>query len=136
MLAREDAHPALFDAYAETLVDLSGNTPLDETLRRFEWQLLRETGHAPALNSDAAGAPIQGASRYRWTPSAGFVVAEPGAEQGVAGTTLMELAAGKLASLESRSEAKYLARAILSHQLDGHPLRTRQILIDLHKLSP
>jgi hypothetical protein len=31
-------------------------------------------------------------------------------------------------------QAKYLARAILSHELDGVPLRTRQILIDLHKL--
>ncbi len=136
MLAREDAHPALFDAYAETLVELSGGAPLDETLRRFEWQLLRQTGHAPALDIDAEGVPIKGEWRYRWTPSAGFVAAEPGAEHGVAGTTLIDLAAGKLASPESRSEAKYLARAILSHQLDGHPLRTRQILIDLHKLSP
>ncbi|MFM8547250.1 MAG: DNA repair protein RecO [Betaproteobacteria bacterium] len=136
MLAREDAHPALGDAYAETLEALASGAPLDETLRRFEWLLLRETGHAPALDSDSAGKPIRASIRYQWTPGGGFIAAEPYAEHAVAGSTLLELSAGRLVSQESRSEAKYLARAILSHQLEGQPLRTRQILIDLHKLSP
>jgi len=136
MLPREDAHPALFDAYSATLTALADGAPLEETLRAFEWQLLRETGHAPELDTDAHGDPIRPGSRYAWHPGSGFIAAEPGSETAVVGRTLLDLAAGRLASPDSRSEAKYLARAILSHQLEGHPLRTRQVLIDLHKLSP
>jgi DNA repair protein RecO (recombination protein O) len=136
MLPREDAHQSLFDAYAHAIDALGSSAPLDETLRHFEWQLLRETGHAPALEWDAVGTPIEATGRYQWSPGSGFVVAEPGVEHAVAGRTLIELASGKLSTADSRNEAKYLARAILAHELDGYPLRTRQILIDLHKLSP
>jgi DNA repair protein RecO (recombination protein O) len=136
MLPREDPHPALFDAYAATLLALSEGAPLEETLRTFEWQLLRETGHAPELDSDATGQPIAPGRRYAWQPGSGFIAAEPGSDAAVGGRTLLDLAEGRLTSAESRSEAKYLARAILSHQLEGYPLRTRQVLIDLHKLSP
>jgi DNA repair protein RecO (recombination protein O) len=98
--------------------------------------LLRETGHAPELEIDATGKPIHAGMRYAWHPGSGFIVAEPGSDTSVVGRTLLDLAAGRLTSPDSRSEAKYLARAILSHQLEGYPLRTRQVLIDLHKLSP
>lgn len=136
MLPREDPHPALFEAYQATLSALSSGAPLEETLRNFEWQLLRETGHAPMLDTDADGDPVRAELRYNWLPGNGFIAAEPGAESAIGGRTLLDLAAGRLASPDTRSEAKYLARAILSHQLEGHPLRTRQVLIDLHKLSP
>ncbi|MFM8555087.1 MAG: DNA repair protein RecO [Betaproteobacteria bacterium] len=136
MLPREDAPPALFDTYSATLTALSEGAPLEETLRGFEWQLLRETGHAPELETDAAGEPIHPNLRYAWQPGSGVIAAEPGSETAVGGKTLLDLAAGRLTSSDSRSEAKYLARAILSHQLEGYPLRTRQVLIDLHKLSP
>ena len=108
----------------------------EDTLRAFEWQLLRETGHAPELESDARGQPIEPGRRYAWQPGSGFLAAEPGSDAAVGGRTLLDLAGGRLTSPDSRSEAKYLARAILSHQLEGYPLRTRQVLIDLHKLSP
>ncbi len=134
MLAREDAHPGLFDAYSSTLAALAAGAVLDESLRHFEWQLLRETGHAPALESDAGGHPILAAGLYAWQPGTGFTVSEPGVEAGIAGKTLLELAAGRLDSPMTRTQAKYLARAILSHQLDGQALRTRQILLDLQKL--
>jgi len=134
LLAREDPHPQLFDAYQQTLAALCAGAPIEECLRPFEWVLLRETGHAPALDLDTEGQPIQPEQRYRWQPAAGFMVAEPGAEAAFAGQTLIELSQGQLGSPASRMQAKYLARAILSHELDGAPLRTRQILIDLHKL--
>lgn len=134
LLPREDAHPALYDAYEQALRELSGGAPADETLRRFEWLLLRETGYAPDLERDSADRPIDAQRRYRWTPSGGFVAAEPGEPSTVAGSTLHELAAGRFGSVSARQQAKYLTRAILAHHLDGAPLNTRQILIDLHKL--
>jgi DNA repair protein RecO (recombination protein O) len=143
LLPREDAHPQLYDGYEQALRALSDGAPPDETLRRFEWLLLRETGYAPDLDRDAADQPIDALRAYRWRPSGGFIAAEPddeplsgasGVAGIVAGSTLRELAAGRFGSAASRQQAKYLTRAILSHHLDGAPLNTRQILIDLHKL--
>ena len=71
MLPREDAHPALFDAYSATLAALAEGAPLEETLRAFEWQLLRETGHAPELELDATGKPIHAGCATRGTPGVG-----------------------------------------------------------------
>lgn len=134
LLPREDPHPPLFDAYAEAIAQLGEGGALDETLRRFEWQLLREIGYAPDLQRDAAGQPIDASRRYRWSPADGFVAGEGAGEAAVSGATLNELATGRFASAAARQQAKYLTRAILSHHLDGAPLNTRQILIDLQKL--
>lgn len=134
LLAREDPHPLLFDAYGEALAQLGSQVPLDETLRRFEWSLLRGIGYAPDLERDAARQPIDAQRFYGWRPGEGFVVRDAASPDGVPGLVLQELAEGRHGSAASRQQAKYLTRAILSHYLDGAPLSTRQILIDLHKL--
>jgi DNA repair protein RecO (recombination protein O) len=137
LLAREDPHPTLYDAYRMALTELAGGEPLDEALRRFEWQLLRESGYAPDLMRDAHERPIRADRAYRWVPGDGFAVAEPHAEHGaavVSGETLQGLAGGSLGTQRARQQAKYLTRVILAHHLEGTVLNTRQILIDLHKL--
>ena len=136
LLAREDAHPALYDGYLKALAELSAGAPIDESLRRFEWLLLRETGYAPDLERDARDRPIDPDQAYRWEPGGGFVAADAAQEPGGAGSgaTLGEIAAGAFGSPGSRTQAKYLTRTILAHHLDGVPLNTRQILIDLQKL--
>jgi DNA repair protein RecO (recombination protein O) len=134
LLPREDPHTALFDGYAQTLAGLTDGAPIDDTLRRFEWLLLREAGYAPDLERDAGNRPIVTGSSYLWQPTAGFVAAEPAAESAVSGSTLHDLFTGRFDSTASRLQAKYLTRTILAHHLDGYPLNTRQILIDLQKL--
>lgn len=134
LLAREDPHPGLFDAYAEAIEQLGTPNPRDETLRRFEWALLREIGYAPDLEHDAANRPIDPEQHYSWRPGEGFVAGDVGVDVAVSGGVLLDLAAGRAAPPASRQQAKYLTRAILAHHLDGAPLSTRQILIDLHKL--
>ncbi|HPU54239.1 MAG TPA: DNA repair protein RecO [Burkholderiaceae bacterium] len=138
LLPREDPHPGLYEGYVQALLDLCSGAPLDDTLRRFEWVLLRETGYAPDLAHDTADEPIDEERFYRWRPSAGFMAADPAAGGGtaglVSGETLRSLAAGSFESTRARTQAKYLTRAILAHHLDGATLNTRQILIDLHKL--
>ncbi|MEO8125366.1 MAG: DNA repair protein RecO, partial [Burkholderiales bacterium] len=51
LLARHDAHPALFDAYAQTLpaLDAADEGQVQAALRAFELVLLRETGVLPDL---------------------------------------------------------------------------------------
>ncbi len=139
LLPREDPHPALYDGYERALHELS--TPgivLDDSLRRFEWLMLRETGYAPDLQADTDDAPVQAQRWYRWHPSLGFVAADAAASPAsptlVSGDTLLGLSQGRFDSPRARTQAKYLTRAILSHHLEGAPLNTRQILLDLHKL--
>lgn len=134
LLAREDPHPLLFDAYGEALAQLAAGATLDETLRRFEWTLLREIGYAPDLERDAAREPIDTERFYAWRPGEGFVARDAGAADTVPGRVLRDLAEGRSGSVAARQQAKWLTRAILSHHLDGVPLSTRQILIDLQKL--
>lgn len=135
LLAREDAHPLLFDAYEAALRALGARqAPQDEVLRRFEWRLLQESGYAPDLERDTSARPIDAAGSYRWRPAQGFVACEPEDAGAVAGATLHELAEGRFQANERRQQAKYLMRAILSHHLEGAPLHTRQILVDLSNL--
>jgi DNA repair protein RecO (recombination protein O) len=133
LLAREDAHPGLFDAYVEALESLSEETcVLDDTLRRFEWRLLRESGYAPDLERDAQHRPVRAEEHYAWRPSDGFVACEPG-EEGVPGTLLHEIASHDYLSENSRQLAKALTRRILNHHLGGQALNTRRILRDLQR---
>ena len=45
LLAREDPHPQLFDAYTSALHQLGGQGADERILRRFEWLLLQEIGY-------------------------------------------------------------------------------------------
>lgn len=45
LLASEDPHPGLYDAYGATIVALAQGKPAAAALRQFEWTMLRETGY-------------------------------------------------------------------------------------------
>lgn len=133
LLAREDPHPELFEGYQLALTDIANGAQLDDTLRRFEWMLLRETGYCPDLERDNANQMISADGHYDWEPSSGFLACEPG-EQTVRGDALRDIAAMQWENDTSRQQAKYLTRRILNHCLDGAPLNTRRILVDLQRL--
>jgi DNA repair protein RecO (recombination protein O) len=134
LLPRDDPHPALFDGYAQALVALGLGEPIEATLRRFEWQLLRETGYALDLERDAEDRPIDPIRRYALLPGRGFLATDAAEEGAYAGHTLRDIAAERYDSTRTLAEAKRLTRSLLARQLDGHVLKTRQILMDLHKL--
>jgi len=66
LLPREDAHPALFDAYGEALAALAGGAFEAAELRRFEKILLRELGYGLRLDHDVYGRPIEAQRSYRY----------------------------------------------------------------------
>jgi DNA repair protein RecO (recombination protein O) len=102
LLARGDAHPALFDAYAASLCTLaslgSGGTaerlaigaggrraPVADdlgeqiALRAFELVLLREIGLLPELDRvTATQAPLEDGADYQLAGDRGVIAAEPG----------------------------------------------------------
>ena len=74
LLARDDPHPRLFDAYAGAVHVLGSEhgEALQPALRAFELLLLREIGLLPALDlqTEHAGAPARERRATAWCPKA------------------------------------------------------------------
>lgn len=132
LLPREDAHEALFDYYQATLKDLSTGVDLPIHLRRFELKMLQEMGYAVPLEMDENETPIAGQKAYRYEAEYG-ACALSATKTGVVvnGQTLINMAAGDYASVETKQQSKQLMRYLLAHYLGDKPLHTRQLLIDL-----
>jgi len=137
LLARADPHERLFDNYLQMLRGLAG-TRQDITLRMFEMQLLREVGYEVPLDQCTSGEPIDALARYRFRPEAGAHRLAAGErdedELSVSGSTLLAMARGEFADARVASEAKTMLRQLIRYHLDGKPLNTRRILLDLHQL--
>lgn len=138
-LARQDPHPALFDAYGQTL------TRLDETaLRAFELRLLAEVGLLPDLSvSTTTQAPLDAQRLYSLSPEAGVIAAGGEAQASFSGAVLVQLQAallhGSVAALQQACEAQLptlrsALRGLLLYHLGHKPLRTRQVMLDVQKL--
>jgi len=138
LLARQDAFPRLFDAYAETLAALA----VDEAaaLRAFELVLLRELGLLPELGTETLTlAPLAPARRYALHPEAG-VVADA---EGLPGADWVRLEAALVArhGPALRAACTPVApslrgplRTVLHYHLGHARLRSRQVFQDVQKL--
>ncbi len=47
LLAAEDPHPGLYDAYGQAIDGLAQGLSVNVALRQFEWRMLQETGYGP-----------------------------------------------------------------------------------------
>lgn len=84
LMVRHDPHPALFDAYAQTLQAMADPSLLQAALRAFELILLRELGHLPDLATlTVNGHAVLAGQSYELHPELGVLAArwmgEPGA---------------------------------------------------------
>ncbi|MQA42201.1 DNA repair protein RecO [Rugamonas aquatica] len=136
LLARDDAHPRLFDHYVATLNQLAHNEPAPIVLRKFERALLKETGVAADLTRCIeTRRAVQADVVYVVDPERG-----PRPERAadawprVAGKTLLDMESEDYQDAATQAQSKQLMRFLLAHHLGGAPLNTRQILIDLMQL--
>jgi DNA repair protein RecO (recombination protein O) len=154
LLARQDPHPGLFDAYAATLPSLRQTGPdagfePQAALRAFELRLLRELGLLPDLALDTATQrPVDPRRRYRLHPEAGVmavVVSDLGSAADtptstssptLSATTLqaVEAALGQpdparlqAACDDEKAAWRHQLRQCLHYHLGGASLRTRQV---------
>jgi DNA repair protein RecO (recombination protein O) len=148
LLARDDPHPRLFDAYAAAVAILASEhgDALEPALRAFELLLLREIGLLPALDSQTlAMAPVDPSAQYSLVAEAGLVAADEGDERAsLAGERWIALqqalddpapfnaTAHEAAAVNA--ELKPQLRALLHYHCGVGTLRTRQMLIDLQSL--
>lgn len=145
LLARHDPHPALFDAYAQTLPGLGAGED-DRTqaaLRAFELTLLQEIGLLPDLGlATLTQQALQAQTLYALRPEAGVTEARAD-EAGLPGALLVgaraALANGSLEALQQTCALalpamKLQLRALLHYHLGSTPLRTREVMRDVQGL--
>jgi recombinational DNA repair protein (RecF pathway) len=98
----------------------------------FEKRLLDLLGYGIDLLREArSGEPIEPGRQYHFTPSEGLRVLDAAAgatrENGLAGSSLLELHAGTLADSRSLDDARRLLHAALAPLLEGRELATRAV---------
>lgn len=135
LMAREDAHPALYDAYAEALAQLAQGAHEAVELRRFEKTLLRELGYGLALDRVAgSGEPVRPEGRYLYLVERGAVEAHDDSAPTISGQTLLDLAADEYTDARTLAESKNLMRQMIAHYLGGQPLQSRRVFMELQEL--
>jgi DNA repair protein RecO (recombination protein O) len=145
LLARHDAHPALFDAYADTLPALASSNELlnQAALRAFELLLLRETGVLPDLSLVTLTVqPVLAEGCYQLVPESGVVATreEGGAFTGAALSALQKALDGNgTAELQAAcgpctGPLRSALRALLHYHLGSPALRTRQVAQGVQRL--
>ena len=143
LLARDDPHPALWDAYAGTLPCLGGDEE-SAALRAFELMLLAETGHLPDMaRITSTQQAVETARRYTLRPEAGLIASRGDDDAAITGAHFAALqaavAARDLEALRAacRPVVQPLRRGLrhwLAYHLGGAPLRTREVMVELQPL--
>ncbi len=148
LLARHDPHPALFDAYADTLPALAmpGDGPVQAALRAFELNLLREVGVLPDLSLvTLTQQSLHAAQCYALLPEIGVSAAPEralagnglGSTPGLTGEVLLAIHAALVqgdgpalrhACGLALPELKAALRGLLHYHLGTDQLRTRRVM--------
>lgn len=142
LTAREDPHPALYDALHTAMRAVAGTANHTAALRLFEWALLTELGFAPDLRQDEHGNAIEAAQTYWLRPEhAPLPLAQAGGlppheAQGVAvgGEALIRLRSGSFDGGESLHEALKLTRMLLDFRLP-EGIKSRQVLQQIQQFQ-
>jgi DNA repair protein RecO (recombination protein O) len=136
LLAREDRHEAVYDAYAAALTGLSAAGAEAAALRRFERALLDELGYGVDLTREAAsGQPLDAAGYYHFQAGRGVLAvrdAEPGPDCH-AGRDLLAVARGDYGLPAAQRAARGVYGAAIAHCLEGRGLASREVMLAMRR---
>ena len=127
LLPRGDACDNLMQVYWKTLLHLQYSEYPDWELRRFELQLLQETGYGVVLDSTCEGEPVSSNTSYSYNIGQGVTRDCSAADALIHGETLLALHQGEWRNARERHEAKLLMRRLIDHSLDYKPLKSREL---------
>ena len=147
LLARDDPHPALFDAYAVAVEILASDhgEVLQAALRAFELLLLREVGLLPPLDVQTTTlAPLEPETRYSLVPETGLRATHRDERGGLTGLQWLALSDALAphspfvttlrACAAVPNELRPQLRVLLHYHCGVSSLRTRQMMVDVQKL--
>jgi DNA repair protein RecO (recombination protein O) len=148
LLPRQDPHPQLFDAYADTLSALADTVAAGDdgvALRAFELLLLRALGWLPELSvTTLQGEVLSADKRYGLQAEAGLVAQAEGIrgahwlalEAGVAHALAhADLAPLRLACSAVAAALRLPLRSLLHYHLGSTALRTREVWQGVQRLA-
>jgi DNA repair protein RecO (recombination protein O) len=135
-LHRHDPQPDVFDIYAQSLASLGAAQHVAPCLRQFEIALLRHAGYALNLAHEAGQQKALEPDRnYEYRMEQGPVAVER-SEGALVFTGATLTAIDKLAfdQPDVLRAAGRLLREVINFHLGGKELKTRKVLVDIHKL--
>ncbi len=139
LLARSDEHTALFDRYAQLLECLCAGEDIAVTLRGFERRLLEELGYGLNLDHDIVdGAAIDPLAHYEYVLEQGprrISLQDTHGRLCFSGQTLIDIRELELREPGTRAAARRLFTVALDLYLGQRPLKSRQVLEGVLRLS-
>ncbi len=151
LLARDDPHELLFDAYAQATTWLRDAAQLDASLRAFELVLLREIGLLPSLDADSLSMrALDDDVLYSLVPEVGLREASDASSAEAALSAMawrsLQAALDQRAAIfparqavqamrpRDKSALKQLLRSLLNYHAGSRGFRTRQLMMDAQAL--
>jgi DNA repair protein RecO (recombination protein O) len=126
---RQDPHPSVFDAYAQTLARLATAESLAWHLRRFERDLLAALGYALQLDIDAdSGEPVQAETSYTYRPEHGPVRCHANEPHALRGSDLLSLLEDRMPDTQGLHALRGMMRELIRFHLGGVELRAWRVL--------
>jgi len=126
---RQDPHPQLYHAYAQTLARLGTGETLAWHVRRFERDLLTALGYALQLEFDAnTGDPLQADSLYAYRAEHGPVRCGANEPNALRGDDLMSLQRDHMPDVQGLHALRRMMREVIRFHLGGVELRAWRVL--------
>jgi DNA repair protein RecO (recombination protein O) len=139
LLHRHDPQAEIFVAYGKTIERLAGSKEVAPHLRRFEIELLQMLGYALNLDHDTeTREPLRSQQQYEYRAAAGPVPISDGGRAGPMVFTGAELDAIRNQQFADRAvlkNASNLLRNVIAYHLDGKELKSRKVLMEMHRAT-
>ena len=134
-LHRHDPQPDIFSIYEHTIRALAGSGDVAPKLRDFEVELLRHLGYAVDFDFEAGSrSPVEADKFYQYRIEQGPVSVSHSDDPMVfSGTTLMAVSRRQFDNPEVLRAANRLLREVIAFHLGGKELKSRKVLVDLHR---
>ncbi len=137
LLPRDDPHEDVFAVYNQTINCLCDDEVVVEpVLRHYEMALLESLGYQLVLDNEIdSGDSIRRNEVYWYILERGPVYADRAGSTGVtvSGRTLRALRKRDFTSPNTLVESRRLLRMLIDHQLDGRPLKSREMFRSLFR---
>ena len=134
-LHRHDPQPDIFDNYVHALEALAAAEDVAPCLRKFEIELLRQLGYALSLEHEAESQEsLRPETWYEYRVEQGpMPVARSEGPLVFSGATMLAIAAQRFSDPAVLRAASRLLREVISFHLGGKELKSRKVLIELHR---
>jgi DNA repair protein RecO (recombination protein O) len=137
LLPLNEPESKVFEAYQLALAGLQEKQNNEIVLRLFEKRLLTQLGYGLVLNKEVEnGREIEQDQRYYYQVDAGLVRWQQGQDNvTISGRSLQHLHNETGFDQQSLSEIKQLMRGVIHYHLDGKPLQSRQLFVQLQQYA-